>query len=69
MGYADVLWAHKGRGAQGGAVDLSNWTMRPLPLAPSQASGIDHGFATITNFFPGTKVLASETDGTPRAAI
>jgi fructose-1,6-bisphosphatase/inositol monophosphatase family enzyme len=32
----------------------------PLPLHPSQAETIDHGFAMISNFLPGTKVLASE---------
>ena len=31
-----------------------------LPLQPSIADRIDHGFATISNFFPGTKMLASE---------
>jgi fructose-1,6-bisphosphatase/inositol monophosphatase family enzyme len=31
-----------------------------LPLRPSQAESIDHGFAMIVNFLPGTKVLASE---------
>jgi hypothetical protein len=32
----------------------------PLTLRPSTAETINHGFATISNFFPGTKVLASE---------
>ena len=32
----------------------------PLPIAPSTATGIDHGFASVANFFPGTKRLASE---------
>src|SRR5262249_15039021 len=31
-----------------------------LWLRASQAESINHGFATVTNFFPGTKVLASE---------
>jgi len=31
-----------------------------LRLRPSQAQTINHGFATVSNFFPGTKVLASE---------
>jgi hypothetical protein len=31
-----------------------------LTLRPSQAETINHGFATVSNFFPGTKVLASE---------
>lgn len=32
----------------------------PLKIAASQADTINHGFATISNFFPGTKVLASQ---------
>ena len=60
MGWADVLWAVAGQGARGARVDLRNGSAEPLPLQPSAAPRIDHGFATITNFFPGTKVLAGE---------
>jgi hypothetical protein len=31
-----------------------------IKIRPSQAETINHGFATVSNFFPGTKVLASE---------
>jgi fructose-1,6-bisphosphatase/inositol monophosphatase family enzyme len=60
MGFADVLWAVKGQGARGERVDLKNKTTQPLKFRPSQAPDISHGFAMISNFFPGTKVLASE---------
>ncbi len=60
MGFADVLWATKARGARGRRVDLTSFDARELPLRPSQADTIEHGFATVSNFFPGTKVLASE---------
>jgi fructose-1,6-bisphosphatase/inositol monophosphatase family enzyme len=60
MGFADVLWAIKGNGAQGHRTDLRSGDEQPLMLRPSVADRIDHGFATISNFFPGTKVLASE---------
>jgi hypothetical protein len=60
MGFADVLWAVKGSGATAMRVDLSNGGSVPLKLAPSRATGIDHGFAGVANFFPGTKVLAAE---------
>jgi hypothetical protein len=60
MGRADVLWATKGHGAHGVRVDLETLDESPLKLSPSKSSGIDHGFATISNFFPGTKVMASE---------
>jgi fructose-1,6-bisphosphatase/inositol monophosphatase family enzyme len=60
MGFADVLWAIKGRGAIAQRIDLTNRDANPLAISPSSASTIDHGFASISNFFPGTKVLASE---------
>src|SRR4051812_28184307 len=60
MGFGDVLWAVKGRGARGERVDLRAETSEPLPLQPSRATRIDHGFASVSNFFPGTKRLASE---------
>jgi fructose-1,6-bisphosphatase/inositol monophosphatase family enzyme len=61
MGFGDVLWAVKGEGAHGVREDLSGReAATPLPLAPSAADSIEHGFAMVSNFFPGTKVLASE---------
>ena len=60
MGRADVLWAVKGRGARAERVDIASGDARPLPVAPSSAPGIDHGFASVANFFPGTKSLAAE---------
>jgi fructose-1,6-bisphosphatase/inositol monophosphatase family enzyme len=60
MGFGDTLWAVKGRGAHGERTDLRADETEPLDLHPSTAPRIDHGFAMISNFFPGTKVLASE---------
>ena len=60
MGHADVLWAIKGRGTQAKRFDLSNGSEEDLKISPSKADGINHGFSSITNFFPGTKVLAGE---------
>ena len=60
MGFSDVLWAVRGEGAAGERVDLSSGASVPLALHPSTASGLDHGFASVANFFPGTKVIASE---------
>ena len=61
MGAADVLWATAGGGAGGERVDLATGRTTPLPLRPSTAGTIDHGFAQISNFFPGTKELAART--------
>jgi hypothetical protein len=60
LGFGDVLWAIKGQGAEGVRESLVDSSSRPLPLAPSASDTINHGFAAISNFFPGTKVLASE---------
>jgi hypothetical protein len=60
MGSADVLWAIKGQGAQARRVDLRSGAEEPLKVSSSNARTIDHGFATIADFFPGTKVLAGE---------
>jgi len=66
MGRADVLWAVKGGGAHGARETIADGghggapDVTPLPIRPSGAAGIDHGFAMISNFFPGTKVLSSE---------
>ncbi|HTW95169.1 MAG TPA: hypothetical protein VMD30_10270 [Tepidisphaeraceae bacterium] len=58
MGFADVLWAIAGQPSQARRVDLRNSSQEPLPLAPSRASDLDHGFAMLTHFFPATKPLA-----------
>lgn len=60
MGYADVLWAIKGQGAQMRRVDLRTGQSTSLAPSPSRAETIKHGFATVSNFFPGTKVLSSQ---------
>ena len=60
MGSADVLYAIKGQGARGFRVDLKTHNRTELPLTPSTATTIKQGFAGVSNFFPGTKVQASE---------
>ena len=60
MGQADVLWARKGGGVGAERVDLATARSREMAVTPSAADNIDHGFAAVANFFPGTKVLASE---------
>ena len=60
MGQSDVLWAIRGRGAHGHRVDLRTGATEPLKFGASRAETIKHGFASVVNFFPGTKVLAGE---------
>lgn len=59
-GAADVLWAVRGQGAKAFRVDLNSGAKSPLKLKPSSADTLKHGFASVVNFFPGTKVLAGE---------
>ena len=60
MSAYDVLWAVKGRGARGVRERENGGKASPLRIAPSRADTIAHGFAMVSNFFPGTKVMASE---------
>ena len=62
MAYSDVLWAVRGSGARGVRENVThpNLAARELALRPSSADTLAHGFATVSNFFPGTKVIASE---------
>lgn len=60
MGWSDVLWAVRGQGAQGAREPLLGGPAAALPLRPSTADTLAHGFASVANFFPSTKVLAAE---------
>jgi hypothetical protein len=60
MGLADVLWATKGHGTGVERVNLHDGTSQPLPLRPSSADTIAHGFASVASFFPGTKARSAE---------
>ena len=69
MGWGDVLWAIRGQGAHGARAKLEDNSEQPLPITPSRATGIEHGFASISNFFPGTKVLSATLMETIAAAL
>ena len=64
MGQGDVLWAIRGKGAHAAREVLSGTLVTPASvphlIEHSNATSIQHGFAMISNFFPGTKVLASQ---------
>ncbi|MGF1635049.1 MAG: inositol monophosphatase [Phycisphaerae bacterium] len=59
MNLTDVAYAVKGRGVKAFRVNLTDSTRADLPLAPSRSPGIEHGFMSVSNFFPGTKEIAS----------
>ncbi|MBI3921157.1 MAG: inositol monophosphatase [Armatimonadetes bacterium] len=58
----DMLWASRGSGAAGERRDLATGERQPLRLRPSQADTFAHGFASVSNFFPGGKALTSEIE-------
>ena len=60
MGFADVLSAIKGQGVQATRVDLRNGAEQAMHFQPSTATSIDHGFASICDFFPAPKSLPAK---------
>ncbi len=59
---SDSFWAWRGSGARGERLDLISGDRRPLNPRPSQARTVQHGFATISKFFPGGKALTAELE-------
>jgi fructose-1,6-bisphosphatase/inositol monophosphatase family enzyme len=51
----DVLWAVRGEGAHAERCNRLTQERNTLPLRPSRASTIRHGFAMIARFFPGAR--------------
>lgn len=65
MGFADTLWATTNGPAAtnpacGIRTDLRTGSEVPLPLRPSTATTLAHGFAMVSHFFPATKMQAGE---------
>ena len=52
---SDQLWALKGKGAQARRFNRLTGESRPIPLRPSSAATIQHGYASIARFFPGAR--------------
>ena len=52
---SDVVWAIQGEGAQAERYNRLTGERNPLPLKPSGASSIGHGFAMLARFFPGAR--------------
>jgi fructose-1,6-bisphosphatase/inositol monophosphatase family enzyme len=52
---SDELWAIRGRGATLERFDRVSGRRRRLPLRPTGASSIEHGYAMISRFFPGCR--------------
>ncbi len=52
---ADMAWAIAGQGAWAERYNRLTGEKYPLPLQPSQATTIAHGYAMISRFFPGAR--------------
>ena len=55
---SDRLWAQIGGGAHAETTNLESGEVRPFRPRPSGAETLLYGFATISKFFPGTKLAA-----------
>ncbi len=67
---SDTLWAKKGTGAQAERFNRLTLERQALPLRPSRAVTIRHGFAMIARFFPGARdELAAIDEEIVRAAL
>ena len=51
----DELEAVRGGGVRARRVDILRGTSEPLAVSPSRASGIEHGYAMLSRFFPGAR--------------
>jgi len=61
---SDVMWAVRGEGARLERFDRLKGERAALPIRPSRARSIAHGFATISRFFPGAREILSTIDET-----
>lgn len=67
---SDQMWAFKGRGVTAVRHNRLSGESHALPLRPSQAATIAHGFAMIARFFPGARAeLAAIDEEIVRAAL
>lgn len=59
---SDMVWAIAGQGVQAERYNRLTGERRPLPLRPSHATTIAHGFAMIARFFPSAREVLAEID-------
>ena len=68
QGWADDFMADEAGALIGRRVDLASGRALPLPVGPSSASRLEHGFAHVVSFFPGIHRLAADLTETIAAA-
>ena len=52
---SDQLWTIRGKGVQARRYNRLSGAVDPITVRPSRANTLDHGFATVVRFFPGTR--------------
>ncbi len=57
---ADTIWAEKGKGVKAERYNRITGEKTDLPIKPSSAPTIAHGFASVSRFIPGVGVEATE---------
>ncbi|MFN8028090.1 MAG: inositol monophosphatase family protein [Acidimicrobiia bacterium] len=60
---ADQLSAARGEGLRATRADLRDRSTSPLAVRPSEATDLEHGFATVAKFFPPGKPRLAELEG------
>lgn len=58
----DRLWAVRGQGAHRETRDLVDGSVERVPIRPSRATHLAHGFASIVKFFPPTKAATAQLE-------
>lgn len=59
---SDVLWAVRGRPTKCERQNIAAGGAKPMPVVPSGADTLKHGFATVASFFQGGKELTARLD-------
>ena len=59
---SDAVWAVRDQGVASVRYNRLSQTEAPLPIRPSQATSIAHGFAMISRFFPGARAELAAID-------
>lgn len=59
---SDQAWALRGQGTYAERWDRVHQHTSPLPLRPSTATTLEHGFSTVCRFFPGERQLLGQID-------
>lgn len=59
---ADQLWAVRAQGVRAERVNVDSGERRPLRLEPSRAGGVEHGYASVSRFFPGVRDVLAAID-------